>query len=87
MKAAKLAVYMARKTTANMAQTLVMNRAVNPLGESTWTAAWNSTAHTSQYVRNKENLCDADGVACMGIISIKDEVLGDKITNKIKFLG
>ena len=62
MKAAKLAVYMARKTTANMAQTLVIKRAVNPLGESTWTAAWKRTAQTNQYVRNNEKRCDADGV-------------------------
>lgn len=62
MKAAKLAVYMARKTTANIAQTFVINLAVNPLGESTCTAAWNSTAHTSQYVLNSEKRWEADGV-------------------------
>lgn len=39
--------YIAKKTTANIAQTLVINRAVNDLGESTWTAAWKRTAHTS----------------------------------------
>lgn len=45
---------MAKNTTANIAQTFVMKRAVNPRGESTCTAAWNSTAQTSQYVRNNE---------------------------------
>lgn len=35
MNAARLAVYIAKKTTANIAHTFVMNRAVNPRGEST----------------------------------------------------
>lgn len=39
MNAAKFAVYIAKNTTANIAQTLVINRAVNPRGESTFTAA------------------------------------------------
>lgn len=30
--------------------------AVYPLGQSTWTAAPKSIAHTNQYVRNNENL-------------------------------
>lgn len=40
INAAKLAVYIARKTTANMAHMLVMKRAVKPRGESTCTDAW-----------------------------------------------
>lgn len=48
MKAARLAVYMAKNTTAKRAHTLVMKREVKPRGESTWTAAWKSTAQTSQ---------------------------------------
>lgn len=39
---------MAKNTTANIAHTLVMNLAVNPLGESTWTAAWKRTAQKFQ---------------------------------------
>lgn len=39
MNAARLAVYIARNTTANIAHIFVINRAVNPLGESTWTDA------------------------------------------------
>lgn len=57
MNAARLAVYIAKNTTANIAQTFVINRAVNPRGESTWTAAWKRTAQTSQYVRNNEKRC------------------------------
>lgn len=39
INAAKLAVYIARNTTANIAHMLVMKRAVKPLGESTCTDA------------------------------------------------
>ena len=38
--------------------------AVNPLGESIWTAAWNNTAQTSQYVRQKEKRWLGDGFFC-----------------------
>ncbi len=58
MKAARFAVYMARKMSANIAQMCAMNLAVCPLGQSTLTAAWNSTAHTNQRVLTRENrLC------------------------------
>lgn len=47
---------MARKTTAKVAQTLDMKRAVKPFGQLTGTAAPNKIAQTSQYVRKRENL-------------------------------
>lgn len=55
---------MARKMSANMAHTLAIHRAVYPLGQSTFTAAWKRTAHTSQSVRHSENLCSLGVVIC-----------------------
>ena len=55
---------MARKTTANRAQKEAMKRAVKALGQSVLTGAWKSSAHTSQYVRQSENLWSAPGVVC-----------------------
>ena len=46
---------MAKKIKANVAQTCAINLAVIPLGQSTLTAAWKSTAQTSHKVRKKEN--------------------------------
>lgn len=39
---------MAKKTTANKAQTEAMKRAVKARGQSILTGAWNSKAHTNQ---------------------------------------
>ena len=44
--------------------------AVKALGQSIWTGAWKRRAHTSQYVRNKENLWSGDGENCNGIVSL-----------------
>jgi len=55
---------MARNMSANIAQTLAMHRAVYPLGQSTFTAAWNSMAQTSHSVRHSENLCAVGDVTC-----------------------
>jgi hypothetical protein len=43
MNAAKFAVYIAKKTTANIAHTFVMKREVKPRGESTCTAAYKTS--------------------------------------------
>lgn len=51
-------------TTLGVQNVCLTNLDVIPFGISTCTAAWNSTAHMSQYVLNKENLwlgaCETD---------------------------
>lgn len=57
MKAAKFAVYDARKTNANRAHTLERNLLETPRGLSVDTEAPNSMAQINQKDRNRENLC------------------------------
>ena len=56
--------------------------AVNPLGESIWTAAWNNTAQTSQYVRQKENRWLGDGFFCNQHKSAAFELISYRLYNQ-----